>query len=652
MLITQWSLVLRRLSLVLGLYAALRLFFLVYNRAFFTEATAGEIALAFLHGLRFDLAATAATNIIFVLLCLLPRQVPPTPGHQRLLKGVFLGVNVPFLLINAFDLEYFRFNGRRSTVDLLSLAGDAGVKWLALVSTYWVVVLLGAAMAAMLWIFYGRAPAAVAPRTGRLGRAAWALNLLAAMTLGVIAVRGGLQSKPIGPADAATLGRNELAQLALNSSLTVIKSYRKTPLRRYRYMEPEALLPYLRATVDGEKTIPDVPRRDNIVILILESFSAEYWGVGNGAPRYTPFLDSLAEQSLFLSRNYANGRRSRDAVPAILVGLPALMPDAMLESLYATNDLVGLGTLLTPLGYTTSFFHGATTGTMHFDILARIAGIQHYFGLEDYPDASHFDGNWGVFDEPYLQYVARELSRQKPPFAAVIFTITSHNPYPIPDRYRGRFNKGTLPIHETIGYTDHALQQFFATARRQPWFADTLFVITADHTEKLETPEYQNALGLSPGTHRFRRGQDSRDPACRYSAVTAGLPGAGAGSPFALWQVDLPVGQRPCIPECQWSLLADPGSGRAGVRPWRQEPAFQPRRGPPVATADRRPDPAPRRHGAGGQGTHPVLQQRDPRQPALRLDDDSVPGVLAGPLRLALARPLRDVRATRCSGIP
>lgn len=495
MLITQWSLVLRRLSLVLGLYAALRLFFLVYNRAFFTEATAGEIALAFLHGLRFDLAATAATNIIFVLLCLLPRQVPPTPGHQRLLKGVFLGLNVPFLLINAIDLEYFRFNGRRSTVDLLSLAGDAGVKWLALVSTYWVVVLLGAAMAAMLWIFYGRAPAAVAPRTGRLGRAAWALNLLAAMTLAVIAVRGGLQSKPIGPADAATLGRNELAQLALNSSLTVIKSYRKTPLRRYRYMEPEALLPYLRATVDGEKTIPDVPRRDNIVILILESFSAEYWGVGNGGPRYTPFLDSLAEQSVFLSRNYANGRRSRDAVPAILVGLPALMPDAMLESLYATNDLVGLGTLLTPLGYTTSFFHGATTGTMHFDILARIAGIQHYFGLEDYPDASHFDGNWGVFDEPYLQYVARELSRQKPPFAAVIFTITSHHPYPIPDRYRGRFNKGTLPIHETIGYTDHALQQFFATARRQPWFADTLFVITADHTEMLETPEYQNALG-------------------------------------------------------------------------------------------------------------------------------------------------------------
>jgi arylsulfatase A-like enzyme len=495
MLITQWSFILRRLGLVLALYLALRLLFLVYNQALFAEATAGEIALAFLHGLRFDLAATIATNAIFLLLCLLPRQVPMTPGYQRLLKGVFLGLNIPFLLINTIDLEYFRFNGRRSTVELLSLAGDAGVKWLALASTYWVILLLGAAAAAALWIFYGRVAVEAAPRTRRLGPVAWAVNLLVGMAFAVIAVRGGLQSKPISPADAATLGRSELAQLALNSSLTVIKSYRKTPLRRYRYFEPEALLPYLRATVNGEKTIPDVPRRDNIVILILESFSAEYWGAGNGGSRYTPFLDSLADQSLFLSRNYANGRRSRDAVPAILAGLPALMPDSMLESLYAANDLVGLGTLLTPLGYTTSFFHGATTGTMHFDAFMRIAGIQHYFGLEDYPDANDFDGKWGVFDEPYLQYVSRELSQQKPPFAAVIFTVTSHNPYPIPEKYRGRFSKGTLPIHETIGYTDYALEQFFATARKQPWFANTLFIITGDHTETLETPEYLNALG-------------------------------------------------------------------------------------------------------------------------------------------------------------
>ena len=497
MLLARWGFILRRLGLVMLLYSVLRCLFFGFNQLLYGEATVGEVARAFLYGLRFDLSATVATNAIFLLLCLLPRQQPMGAGYLRLLKTVFLVLNIPFLVINAVDLEYFSFNGRRSTLDLLSLAGDAGVKWLGLITTYWPVLLISTLLGAALWLFYGRTSAATsapAPRP-RLGLATWATNLIVGIALAVVAVRGGLQSKPISSADAASLGRSELAQLALNSSLTVIRSYKKSPLKRYRYVEPAALLPYLRNQIDGQKLIPDVPRTDNVVILILESFSAEYWGAGNGGGRYTPFLDSLASQSLFLPQHYANGRRSRDAVPAILAGLPALMTDSVLDSLYAANDIVGLGTLLAPTGYTTSFFHGATTGTMHFDTFTRIAGINHYFGLEDYPDPQDFDGRWGVFDEPYLQYVSRELSQQKPPFAAVIFTVTSHNPYPIPEKHRGRFSKGTLPIHETIGYTDHALEQFFATASKQPWFANTLFIITGDHTETLETPDYVNALG-------------------------------------------------------------------------------------------------------------------------------------------------------------
>lgn len=497
MLIARWAFILRRLGLVMLLYSILRCLFFGFNHVLFTQATGAEISRAFLYGLRFDLSATVATNALFILLCLLPRPEPMGAGYLRFLKTLFLALNIPFLLISAIDLEYFGFNGRRSTLSVLSLTGDVGVKWLGLITSYWPVLLVSVVLSVALWLFSGRTAAATpapAPRT-RLGLATWVLSLIFGIALAVVAIRGGLQSKPISSADAASLGRSELAQLALNSSLTVIKSYKKTALKRYQYVEPAALLPYLRNQIDGRKLLPDVPRTDNIVILILESFSAEYWGAGNGGSRYTPFLDSLASQALFLPQHYANGRRSRDAVPAILAGLPALMTDSMLDSLYAANDIVGLGTLLAPRGYTTSFFHGATTGTMHFDTFTRIAGINNYFGLEDYPDPKDFDGRWGVFDEPYLQYVSRKLSQQKPPFAAVIFTVTSHNPYPIPEKYRGRFRKGTLTIHETIGYTDYALEQFFATASKQPWFANTLFIITGDHTEALETPEYVHALG-------------------------------------------------------------------------------------------------------------------------------------------------------------
>jgi arylsulfatase A-like enzyme len=495
-MLNRWIYVLRRLALVLGLYFVLRVLFLICNHGGFAEATPGQIAGAFLSGLRFDLSAIAATNFIFILLAFLPLRPEPGLVFQRLMKGVFLALNVPFLCINAIDLEYFQFTGRRSTLALLGLATDAGVKWSSLVLYYWPVGLLVLAMAAVLWVGYGRPRAGLAPQPGRVKVWLWLPNLILVGVLSILAFRGGLQMKPLTPAEAMPGAPGDLAQLALNSSFTVLKSFHQKSLERARYFSDEAeLRRYLRSFLEGGSLLPEAPRRDNIVMLILESFSAEYWGAGNGGSRYTPFLDSLAAESLFFEHNYANGRRSIEAMPSILAGLPSLMADSLLESAYANNQLLGLGALLAPKGYTTSFFHGAGNGTMHFDTLMRRAGVEHYFGLAEYPNKADFDGDWGILDEPYLQYVAKELSAQKPPFAAAIFTLTSHLPYPVPRKYHGRFKQGTLAIHESIGYTDFALERFFATARQQPWFSNTLFIITADHTQKLETPQYSNALG-------------------------------------------------------------------------------------------------------------------------------------------------------------
>src|SRR6185369_8592326 len=79
---------------------------------------------------------------------------------------------------------------------------------------------------------------------------------------------------------------------------------------------------------------------------------------------------------------------------------------------------------------------------------------------------------------------------------AVIFTISSHHPYGIPEKYKGRFRKGTLPIHESIQYADYSLQKFFETAMHTSWFDSTLFVITGDHTALSEKPFYQNHVGM------------------------------------------------------------------------------------------------------------------------------------------------------------
>jgi len=118
---------------------------------------------------------------------------------------------------------------------------------------------------------------------------------------------------------------------------------------------------------------------------------------------------------------------------------------------------------------------------MSFDTFSRRMGFDEYYGLNEYPNPKDSDGIWGIYDEPYLQYFAQQLSRRPQPFASVVFTLSTHNPYKVPPQYENSLPKGEQPIHRTVAYLDHALKHFFATAETLPWYKNTLFVITGDH---------------------------------------------------------------------------------------------------------------------------------------------------------------------------
>ena len=106
-----------------------------------------------------------------------------------------------------------------------------------------------------------------------------------------------------------------------------------------------------------------------------------------------------------------------------------------------------------------------------------------------------FDGTWAIWDEEFLQFFAQKLDQLPQPFCSALFTATSHHPFVVPERYRQTFHQEGHPMYTCIRYVDHALQHFFHTASQMPWFQNTLFVITADHTNHTERPEYANPLG-------------------------------------------------------------------------------------------------------------------------------------------------------------
>ena len=133
---------------------------------------------------------------------------------------------------------------------------------------------------------------------------------------------------------------------------------------------------------------------------------------------------------------------------------------------------------------------------MGFQAFANLCGFDEYFGKDEYDGNDDFDGIWGIWDEKFMQFVARKINTFKEPFYSTLFTVSSHHPYNLPPGYEKKFKEGPMIIHKTIEYTDYSLRRFFETASRMPWYDHTLFVITADHASALiQYPEYNTAWG-------------------------------------------------------------------------------------------------------------------------------------------------------------
>ena len=218
--------------------------------------------------------------------------------------------------------------------------------------------------------------------------------------------------------------------------------------------------------------------------------------VSNGKKNgYTPFIDSLIGQSLTFVNAFSNGKTSIQGIPSIVASTPSWMNEPYISSPYGSNQIKSIAGLLKKQGYYTAFFHGGTNGTMGFDGFSRLAEFDQYFGRTEYNNEKDYDGSWGIWDEEFLQYTANTINHQQQPFFATLFTLTSHHPYPIPEKYKGKFKEGKLPIEKTIAYSDYSLRMFFETAKKMAWFKNTLFILTADHTGITVDRFYQNKVG-------------------------------------------------------------------------------------------------------------------------------------------------------------
>ena len=320
------------------------------------------------------------------------------------------------------------------------------------------------------------------------------------MLLFILCLRGGV-AHSLQPVDAARYVQPKNTALVNNDSYNILRTLFTPDLEEKNYMptnEAQTLCP----TVQYPIASTDSATRKNVVLIILESFGQEFMSCYNtnaDADTRTPFLDSLAAHST-LYDGRANGKKSIEGIMAINAGIPNLMSHPFASSTYGQHDTyIGLPEILRRNGYHTAFFHGSYNGVMGFDATCSKLGYDEYLGMNEYnawkPGNSDYDGVWGIFDEPFLQYTADRIGSYCEPFLATVFTVTSHHPFPVPDKYKGRFTEGRHPILKCVEYTDNALRAFFAYAKQQQWYNNTLFVICGDHSGHGLTREYNDYDG-------------------------------------------------------------------------------------------------------------------------------------------------------------
>jgi len=492
----QLRILLWRLSIALLLFSICRVVFIIAN----PETVHGNLVTNFLVGLRFDLAAIVMLHALFILLHVFPTKIFANRYFQSFSAFLFHLVNSIAILFNLIDTAWFPFSGKRTTSDffsLISTGDDVSNNLTHYLFSYWYLLLV-LLILSLISIFLYRKSSQLLVNSSRNNTsdsaAGFGIRLVFSVFLIVVGARGGLQLKPISMQSAAGMVDPGAVPMVLNTPFTILKSLRDEPIPSIQYMsEKEALALF---NPHQQMSSSDSFNNKNVVLIIMESFSSQFIGNLHNGNGYTPFLDSLMNHSIICDQAYANGKRSIEGVPAVVASLPHLMDEPFITSAYNVNRINTLASILKPNGYSSSFFHGGNNGTMGFDNFSRVAGYNNYYGRNEYDGAiEDYDGHWGIFDDRFFQFMIRKINTMKPPFVSTIFSLSSHEPYTIPTRLKNKFPKGTEPIHESIGYADYALQQFFAEAAKQSWYKQTVFVITADHTGPASGEFNMNRLG-------------------------------------------------------------------------------------------------------------------------------------------------------------
>lgn len=493
----QLKLPVKLLIFSIFLFLFFRLLFIgLYPDYFLDQISIKELLQSFLYGIRFDLNISVIFLSPILLISILPFSIIGSLRFQKVLSYLSLIVFIVFSIISLIDLAYFGEVYRHLGREIFLVNKDIGFLFDVAFKSRLLYTILGFLILGMIILSYVIFIIYPLKKSVNLNSGSIFFRSLLGVAFLIFCfwlARGMIiQGRPISYADAfENTTSSSQANLVLNSPFVVWKQ-----LRKQEKLGPINLL------TDKEKDqfsfkddtflfqSNEKENYKNIVFILLESWSYKYIdGLAHRNYNVTPFIDSLIEKSMVWDNYYAAGKRSIIGIQAVLSSVPALNNHPVLGFGLELNKISRIGKILNDHQYRTIMMQTSNRRSFNVNSIANVLGFQEYYGKEDVPIIKKYPQEPPHFGWDYdsLQFLLNKLNEtpKSKPFFAFLFTGSTHEPfadageefhiYPHDQSNENGFLN-------TLRYSNWSLEQFMKAAEKQPWYQNTIFIFTADHT--------------------------------------------------------------------------------------------------------------------------------------------------------------------------
>jgi len=468
-----------------------RILFLVYHHELTSHLSWSDIFMAMALGSRMDAAISAdclaLTGLLLTISCILSGKFIGIANH--VVVGLFLSVSA---IIVVADLELYRHWGFRMDSTPLMYIGSEGAQSVS-VSVIIILISLLLLLIVPTWYFYWKK---IAPRFKHLPdvKAYNAFVMLIVTGLLFIPIRSSFS---VAPLNTGVVYFHKTIPFANHAGINVIWNFFESVAddRQHLYSDnffdrekSEAIMNEI-TQGSGQTNKVLTTDRPNILLIVLESFTARIVEPLGGVPGITPELNQLAHEGILFDNFYSSGDRTDKGIVAILSGYPAQPRSSIIKYPNKTQSLPFLSRSLQSEGYHTSFVYGGDIGFANMESYLTTAGFSHITEDDDFPSKQD-DSKWGVHDHIVFNRLLEECDTAQGPFFKMMLSLSSHEPFDVP--LDPPFLKGPDEKNMFLNachYTDKSLGEFIAKAKTKEWWKNTWVIITADHGHRFPDAE-------------------------------------------------------------------------------------------------------------------------------------------------------------------